>query len=168
MSARRKEGYMSVMTATDLRVETSLKIMKPAHEVFEAIIDPRKMSNYFISKGSGRLDEGMPVTWTWDDVNMQGEVRPGKIEPDKFISFYGSPGAEETLTEIRLNAVEPSATVVKITETGWSKDDAGIAMLANQTQGWTGFLFGLKAYLEHGVNLRKGSFDPSMMPAKMR
>jgi uncharacterized protein YndB with AHSA1/START domain len=160
---------MSVMTATDLRVETSLKIMKPAHEVFEAIVDPKKMSNYFISKGSGRLDEGMPVTWTWDDLNMQGQARPSKIEPDRLISFYSSPpGTEETLTEIRLNAVEPKETVVKITETGWEKSDQGIATLARQSQGWTGFLFGLKAYLEHGVNLRKGAFDPSMMPAKTR
>jgi uncharacterized protein YndB with AHSA1/START domain len=159
---------MAVMTATDLRVETSLKIMKPVHEVFKAIVDPKKMSNYFISKGSGRLDEGMPVTWTWDDVGVQADVRPSKIEPDRFISFWGSPSTEETLTEIRLDAVEPAATVVRISETGWEKDDQGIAMLARQTQGWTGFLFGLKAYLEHGVNLRKGSFDPSMMPAKMR
>jgi uncharacterized protein YndB with AHSA1/START domain len=159
---------MSVMTATDLRVETVLKIMEPAHEVYESIVDPKKMSNYFISKGSGRLDEGMPVTWTWDDVNMQGEVRPGKIEPDKFISFWGSPTGEETFTEIRLNAVEPSATVVKINETGWERTDEGIAMLARETQGWTGFLWGLKAYLEHGINLRKNSFDPSMMPATTR
>jgi uncharacterized protein YndB with AHSA1/START domain len=159
---------MSVMTATDLRVDTALKIKKPAHEVFEAIVDPKKMSHYFISKGSGRLDEGMPVTWTWDDVGMHAEARPGKIEQDKFISFYGSPSAEETFTEIRLDAVGPSETVVKINETGWEKSDQGIAMLARQTQGWSGFLWGLKAYLEHGINLRKGSFDPSMMPAKTR
>jgi len=159
---------MTVMTATDLRVQTALKIMKPAHDVFEAIVDPKKMSNYFISKGSGRLDEAMPVTWTWDDVQMQAEVRPGKIEPDRFISFYGSPAEEETLTEIRLDAVDPSSTVVRITETGWEKDDYGIEMLARQTQGWTGFLFGLKGFLEYGVNLRTGSFDPSMMPAKTR
>src|SRR5215211_1484619 len=109
--ARSEEGSMSVMTATDLRVETGLKIMKPAHEVFEAIVDPKKMSNYFISKGSGRLDEGKPVTWSWDDVDMTADVRPSKIEPDKFISFVGSPSGDETRTEIRLDAVEPSATV---------------------------------------------------------
>jgi uncharacterized protein YndB with AHSA1/START domain len=159
---------MAVMTATDLRVETGLKIMKPVHEVYEAIVDPKKMSNYFISKGSGRLDEGKTVTWTWDDVNMKGDARPGKIEPDRFISFYGSPSGDETLTEIRLDAVEPSATVVRITETGWERDDQGIAMLARQTQGWTGFLFQLKAFLEYGFNLRQGAFDPSLMPAHAR
>src|SRR5262245_27146151 len=137
---------MTTMTATDLRVETGLKIMKPAHEVFEAIVDPKKMSNYFISKGSGRLDEAKPVTWTWDDMRMQADVRPSKIEPDKFISFVGSPsGEQETRTEIRLEPVEASATVVRVTETGWEKSDKGIHMLARQTQGWTGFLANLKA-----------------------
>jgi uncharacterized protein YndB with AHSA1/START domain len=159
---------MAVMTATDLRVETGLKIMKPVHEVFEGIVDPKKMSNYFISKGSGRLDEGKTVTWTWDDVHMQADVRPNKIEPDRFISFFGSPSGDETLTEIRFDAVEPSATVVRITETGWEKDDQGIAMLARQTQGWTGFLCGLKAFLEYGVNLGKGAYDPNLMPAHAR
>jgi uncharacterized protein YndB with AHSA1/START domain len=159
---------MAVMTATDLRVKTGLKIRKPVHEVYEAIVDPEKMSNYFISKGSGRLDEGKTVTWTWDDVNMKGDVRPSIIEPDRLVSFYWGPSGEETLTEIRLHTVEPSATVVRITETGWEKDDQGIAMLARQTQGWTGFLHALKAYLEYGVNLRIGAFDPSLMPAHAR
>jgi uncharacterized protein YndB with AHSA1/START domain len=159
---------MAFMTGADLRVETGLKMMKPAHEVYEAIVDPKKMSNYFISKGSGRLDEGKPVTWTWDDWHMQADARPNKIEPDRFISFFASPEGEETLTEIRLGAVDPSATVVRITESGWRKDDHGIAMLARQTQGWTGFLFCLKAFLEHGVNLRKDAFDPSLMPAHAR
>jgi uncharacterized protein YndB with AHSA1/START domain len=159
---------MAVMTATDLHVETGLKIRKPVHEVFEAIVDPKKMSNYFISKGSGRLDEGKTVTWTWDDMKMQADVRPSKIEPDRLVSFYWGTSGEETLTEIRLDAVEPSATVVRITETGWEKDDQSIAMLARQTQGWTGFLHALKAYLEYGVNLRIGAFDPSLMPAHAR
>jgi uncharacterized protein YndB with AHSA1/START domain len=31
------------------------KILKPINEVFEAIIDPAKMSNYWFSSGSGRV-----------------------------------------------------------------------------------------------------------------
>ncbi len=39
-----------------LQIKTSLKIQKPVHEVFEAIVDPSKMSNYFISKSTGRME----------------------------------------------------------------------------------------------------------------
>lgn len=31
-----------------LEIKAALQIQKPAHEVFQAIIDPAKMSNYFI------------------------------------------------------------------------------------------------------------------------
>ncbi len=37
-------------------IKTKIQIQKPAAEVFEAIVDPEKMSNYFISKGSGRME----------------------------------------------------------------------------------------------------------------
>ncbi|MEZ5019958.1 MAG: hypothetical protein R2756_07515 [Bacteroidales bacterium] len=41
-----------------LEIETAIQVLKTPHEVFEAIVDPAMMSNYFISRGSGRLDEG--------------------------------------------------------------------------------------------------------------
>jgi len=45
------------MTPSTLEIKAAIQILKPAHEVFEAIVDPSKMSNYFISKGSGRMEE---------------------------------------------------------------------------------------------------------------
>ena len=45
-------------TSTSLTIETKLQILKPAAKVFDAIVDPAKMSNYFISQGSGRMEEG--------------------------------------------------------------------------------------------------------------
>jgi uncharacterized protein YndB with AHSA1/START domain len=38
-----------------LEIKTALQILKPAGDVFEAIADPGKMANYFISRGSGRI-----------------------------------------------------------------------------------------------------------------
>jgi uncharacterized protein YndB with AHSA1/START domain len=43
------------------------KILKPINEVFEAIIDPAKMSNYWFSSGSGRLEQGKTVTLRYDE-----------------------------------------------------------------------------------------------------
>jgi len=39
-----------------LEIKTTLQIAKPCPEVFEAIVNPEKMSNYFISKSSGRME----------------------------------------------------------------------------------------------------------------
>jgi hypothetical protein len=41
-----------------LQIKATLQIQKPVNDVFEAIVDPRKMSNYFISEGSGRMEKG--------------------------------------------------------------------------------------------------------------
>ena len=46
------------MNPKALQVITQLPMAKPAREVFEAIVDPEKMSHYFISSGSGRMESG--------------------------------------------------------------------------------------------------------------
>ena len=38
-------------------------------------------------------------------------------------------------------------------------NEAGINWLRGNTEGWTNFRACLKAYLEYGTNLRKGTFD---------
>lgn len=40
-----------------LEINTSLQIDKPAEEVFEAVVNPEHMKNYFISESSGRMEE---------------------------------------------------------------------------------------------------------------
>ena len=51
------------MKNTALKIEVALQVLKPINIVFEAIVDPAKMSNYFISKGSGRMEEGKELIW---------------------------------------------------------------------------------------------------------
>ena len=41
------------MSNDKLEIKASLMIVKPAHEVFEAIVDPAKMTNYFIIISTG-------------------------------------------------------------------------------------------------------------------
>ena len=49
-----------------LQVKTQLEIAKHVHQVFEAIVDPEKMSHYFISSGTGRMQGGKTVHWKVD------------------------------------------------------------------------------------------------------
>ncbi len=50
-------------------------------------------------------------------------------------------------------------TLVRVTEGKMEANDKGISWLAQNTEGWANFLACLKAYMEHGINLRKGGFD---------
>lgn len=142
-----------------LKVKTSIQISKPVHEVFEAIVDPLKITSYFISKSSGRMDYGKTVYWKFPEFDEAFPVRIGKIEENKFISFYWDTDGKELLVEIFLEPQKENSTVVKITEKGMENNEAGIKWLKGNAEGWANFLACLKAWIEYGINLRKGAFD---------
>lgn len=147
------------MKNTPLKIEVALQVLKPVDTVFEAIVDPAKMSNYFISKSSGRMEEGKDLIWKFPEFDMDVPVRVGKIEKNKYISYYWDVETTNHFVEIFLTSNGENATVIKVTEEGGKNDEAGIKWLMGNTEGWANFLSCLKAYLEYGINLRKGAFD---------
>ena len=142
-----------------LEIKAKLQIQKPVAEVFEAIVDPAKMSNYFIAKSTGRMEEGKELIWNFPEFELDVPVRVGKIEKDKYVSFYWSSDNQELLVEMQLTTAENDSTIVTITEKSRENDEAGRNWLKGNTEGWANFLACLKAYLEYGINLRKGAFD---------
>jgi uncharacterized protein YndB with AHSA1/START domain len=147
------------MKNQSLEINAALQILKPVNEVFEAIVDPIKMSNYFISKSSGKMEEGKQIMWKFPEFDAEFPVRVGKIEINKYISFRWDMDSIELLVEIALTSKDNNTTIVTITEKGRNNDEAGIKWLKGNTEGWANFLACLKAYLEYGINLRKGAFD---------
>jgi uncharacterized protein YndB with AHSA1/START domain len=147
------------MDIKPLEIKAALQILKPVHEVFEAIVDPTKMSNYFISKGSGRMEEGKQITWRFPEFDMDFHIRVAKIELGRYISFYWKIDEIDLFVEMTLSTAANNATVVIVTEKSRPNDEAGINWLKGNTEGWANFLACLKAYLEYGINLRKGAFD---------
>ncbi len=153
--------------ANQLQIKTSLKIQKPVDEVFEAIVDPSRMSNYFISKSTGRMEAGKTLTWQFPEFDIEFPVRVEKIEEDKYISYSWDDWDDKsinTLVEITMEPKGDEETLVKITEGSRENNEAGMKWLKSNTEGWANFLACLKAYLEYGINLRKGAFDASQMP----
>jgi uncharacterized protein YndB with AHSA1/START domain len=144
------------MSKQKLKVDTRLRIARSPHEVYEAIVDPDKMSRYFISSGSGRLDAGKTVTWKWADYGVECVVRPGEIDPVRRVCFSWSASNTEASVEFTLKPDGEDATVVRVTETGWPTDAEGMARCLQQTQGWVNMLCCMKAWLEYGINLRSG------------
>jgi uncharacterized protein YndB with AHSA1/START domain len=141
-----------------LEIEVALQIRKPVSEVFEAIVNPDKMSNYFISKSSGRMQEGKEIKWRFPEFEEEFPIKVNKVEQDKYISYYWDIDEEELHVEITLTQ-KKDATLVSVAEKSRDNDEAGIKWLKSNTAGWANFLACLKTYLEFGVNLRKGGFD---------
>lgn len=149
-----------------LEIKTGLQVLKPVSDVFESIVDPNKMKNYFISKSSGYMKEGEIVTWKFAEMEIEFPVTVIKIEQDKYISYKWDSAfdGEPTLVEINFQPIDNNSTFITITEKSKDNNDQGIQWLKSNTEGWANFLACLKAWMEYGIHLRKGAFNVSQMP----
>lgn len=143
----------------ELSIHTDLQIRKPAAAVFEAIVDPAQMSNYFISASTGRMEAGRELRWSFPEFEGDFPVQVRQVEADRYISFNWETDGHDLLVEITLTPRGEEATLVGITEKSMPLGEAGLRWLQQNTAGWANFLACLKAWLEYGINLRKGSFD---------
>lgn len=143
-----------------LSIKTNIQIQKPIAMVFEAIVDPEKMSNYFISNSTGRMEENKKLIWRFPEFTTDVPVQVGKIEKDNYISYtWDGEAGRQLFVEIMLASKGINDTLVTITEKNMENDEIGIKWLKSNTEGWANFSACLKAYLEYGINLRKGAFD---------
>ena len=129
-------------------------IRKPASEVFEAFIDPAITSRFWFTKSTGRLEPGKHITWTWEMYNVSAEVDVKEIEINKRILIDWGNYSELTSVEWIFTPYEDGATYVTITNSGFKGDgDKVVKDALDSTGGFTWVLAGLKALLEHNVEL---------------
>lgn len=144
------------MTEDKIKAKVQIGIQKPASEIFDTIIDPGKMVKYFISGSTGKMESGKTLTWTWTDYEGEHEIKVGKIEKDKIVSFEWSGSGVNCVVVITLESKGEDKTLVKITESDWPADYKGANQCMGQVEGWTHFLLCMKSYLEYGIDLRVG------------
>jgi uncharacterized protein YndB with AHSA1/START domain len=134
--------------------KAAMLIRKPVAEVFEAFIDPAITTRFWFTKSTGRLEPGKHLTWTWEMYNISIEVVVKEIEPDKRILIeWGNYGAMTTVEWVFAPYGE-DATYVTITNSGFQGDgDKVMHDAIDSTTGFTWVLAGLKALLEHNIEL---------------
>ena len=130
------------------------RIARPPAEVLEAIVDPAKMAQYFLSRGSGRMTTGAKLDWEWADASAKLAIHVRSVEADRVTFLWSATG---TPTQVTL-ALAPDGDRTKITATElpFELTEEAAARAIGQTQGWTDFCCCLKAYLQHGIDLRRG------------
>ncbi|WDR04119.1 SRPBCC domain-containing protein [Devosia algicola] len=143
------------------------RINKPVGEVFEAVVDPQQLSNYFTTGGAkGRLETGATVSWDFHDFPGAFPVRVERVIKDKEIVLHwaasegeGEAAVQyETTVTLTFLALEDGRTLVGIAEEGWRETASGLKSSYGNCEGWTGMLCALKVYLEHGIMLREGFY----------
>lgn len=136
--------------------KASIGIQKPVEEVFEAIVNPEIMANFFISQGSGRMEPGKEIRWAFPEFEGDFAVSVKEIRRNEYISFVWDP---DSLVEIKLEKRSNSDAVIRVFEEGHNNDEEGIKWAIGQSEGWANFLACMKAWLEYGIHLRKGAFE---------
>lgn len=152
-----------------LGFRVSGRIGKPVADVFDAVVNPTKLSGYFTTLGgaSAPLVAGTTVTW-WKTVPVEvDEV----VAPERIVLRWDATDAEgkpayKTKIEMTFKQLEDGGTFVTIAETGWHEDETGRKNSYLNCEGWSQMLSAMKAYVEYGINLREG-FYPSEMRGEL-
>lgn len=158
----------------ELKFRVAARIAKPVAEVFEAVADPKTLSAYFTTGGAeGRLETGATVTWDFADFPGAFPVYVTEVVKNERIVLEwqaneGEPpnveGGEMTDSDYRtkvtmsFKALDDGRTLVEIAEEGWRENQGALKASYGNCQGWAQMLCALKAWLEHGINLREGMY----------
>ncbi len=138
---------------TDLIAGAEMLIRRPIAEVFEAFVDPAITSRFWFSEGSGRIEAGKHIQWTWRWYDFSVDAEVLAVEPNRRIlvkwTGYGYPTSIEWIFTER-----PDGCLVKIANRGFRGTVEEAAQTAmDATEGFTFVLAGAKAWLEHGIQL---------------
>src|SRR5690606_13489770 len=94
--------------------------------------------------------------WKFPEFPDKFPVKEIKIDTNRSVSFVWD---KDTVVNIALEAQPDNSTVVKVTEDGKEYNEDNVKWVIGNTEGWANFLACMKAYLEYGIQLRKGAFD---------
>jgi uncharacterized protein YndB with AHSA1/START domain len=139
----------------DIEVNVRERILQPIGEVFDAVVDPVKMSNYFISGASGPIKPG-PVTWEFGDVGVKVPITVIEVEPNRKLVWESTALGQPVRSMFQFAPDGDDATVVTVTEGRFPLTPHGVKLALGQNAGWTYTLCGLKAFVQFGINLRTG------------
>ncbi|MFM9280958.1 SRPBCC family protein [Paenibacillus jiagnxiensis] len=131
---------------------SKMKIHKPAHEVFEAFVDPAKIGNFWFSSSSARWEPGKTIKLRYEEYDAEGEITVTEIVNNEKIVFEWNYGEDVHTVTITLTEPEAGSTVVEIVEEGFKDSGEGwIELLIGNKEGWVYMLTCLKAYMEFGI-----------------
>lgn len=133
-------------------VEAQMLVRKPVSQVFEAIVNPEITTKFWFTKSSGRLEKGAKLRWDWELFGVGDNLTVLEFEQNQRIVIDWE--RDPTTAEWIFISRPDGTTLVKICNWGFpSKCDEALAPMIDAKGGYVMVLAGLKAWLEHGVQL---------------
>jgi uncharacterized protein YndB with AHSA1/START domain len=138
------------------------KILRPVADVFDAVVNSDKLCKYFTDRSTGDLKKGEVIGWHWNHYEPTLPVTVNKVVENELIELIlDSAEWKKTTSEaypvrviFEFEALDDGATMLSISEDGWKTDADGLRGSHDNCGGWTHMAMCLKAYLEHGIDLR--------------
>ena len=137
------------------------KIRRPVADVFDAIVSKKKMLNYFVNGASDDLNEGATIRWHWNHYGENPVVVKQVIKDELIVLTIDSREWDKTKDEaydvkviFEFESLDDGGTMLSISEEGWKTDAEGLKASHDNCGGWTHMATCLKAWIEHGIDLR--------------
>ena len=142
------------MAASNNYSKAEMLIRKPVKAVFEAFINPDITTKFWFSKSSGKLVAGKKIYWTWELNNLIIPVQVEQIDSNERIIIEWGEGKQKSTVEWEFKPLGKSKTFVTITNYDFQGvGTALISQIRDSTGGFNLLIAGLKAWLEHGIEL---------------
>ena len=137
------------------------RIMRPVADVFDAVFSKDKMLQYFVDGASNDLVEGKTIRWHWNHYGENPVVVKKVIENELIELTLDSREWDKTTGEaydvsviFEFEELAEGGTLLSISEEGWKTDADGLKGSHDNCGGWTHMAMCLKAWIEHGIDLR--------------
>ena len=138
----------------------STQINRPVSEVFSAVIDHHVMEKYFTTRSSSSLIQGQKIDWYWQHWG-ENSVFVNRIIENELIELTldsknwakTDPGYD-VIVIFEFEDLGRDSTRLSISEKGWMSDADGLKASHENCGGWQHMADCLKAWLEHGIDLR--------------
>ena len=140
----------------------STRINKPVTEVFAAVVEREKLEQYFTDSADSDIAPGKTVTWNWKDWGdhpVTVDVFEENARIELLLNSRDWKKTEEDHYDVRVimefESTDDGNTVVSISEEGWKTDVPGLKASHENCGGWMHMVVCLKAWVEHGIDLRQ-------------
>lgn len=148
--------------AMERNFNVATTIHRSIEDVFNAIVEREQLAQYFTDSADRGLDTRGRTVWHWTNWGDH-PVTVTRVEAPRLIEFTINSGDwskteadhYDIICAIELETLENGETKVNISERGWKTDSASIKASHEQCGGWMHMVLCLKAYLQHGIDLRE-------------
>ena len=134
--------------------KAQMLVRKSPPECFEAFINPEITKRFWFTKSTGPLEAGKRIVWTWEMYGHSIDVNVKETEADRRILIEWGNYGSMTDVEWVFEPYQGGNTYVTITNSGFKGDgDKVMSDALDSMGGFTWVLAGLKALLEHKIEL---------------